>query len=289
MKVVVGGASGYLGRALSASLAADGHEVVALSRGSQRPPGASASLPWSEAGAAVEGAGAVVNLAGVPIGGPRWTAARKAAILSSRVETNQALARAIAGAERPPAVLVTASGIDYYGDSGEEFVDEDSPPGRSFLASICSAWEAAAAAAPVRVVAVRTALVVGPGAPALRLMALPFRLFLGGPVGGGRQYFPWIALDDLVAVYRLAIDDAGLAGAVNAVAPEQLRQREAARVLGAVLRRPSLLPTPAFAVRLALGEEAELLLHGQRARSRRLGGFDFRYLQLREALEASLG
>lgn len=288
MRVALGGGSGYLGRSLTASLAGDGHEVVLLSRRPGRVPGAAAVLPWSEVAGAVEGAAAVVNLAGASIGAPRWTAARKRAIRASRVETTRALAEAIASATRPPTVLVTASGIDYYGDRGEETVDEESAPGRSFLASVCSAWEAAAAAAPVRRVAVRTAFVVGPEAPALRMLALPFRLGLGGPVGGGRQFFPWIALADLVAVYRLAIADERLAGPVNAVAPEQLRQRDAARVLGGVLHRPALLPTPGFAVRLALGEQADLLLHGQRAVSRRLDGFDFSQPELRGALEASL-
>jgi uncharacterized protein (TIGR01777 family) len=145
------------------------------------------------------------------------------------------------------------------------------------------AWEAAAAA-PVRTVAVRSALVVGPGARSLELMALPFRLFLGGPLGDGRQFFPWVARDDLVRVYRLALEDESLAGPLNAVAPEQLRQREAARALGAVLRRPSLVPAPAALLRLALGEEADLLLHGQRAVSRRLAGFAFAFPELRPAL-----
>jgi uncharacterized protein (TIGR01777 family) len=134
---------------------------------------------------------------------------------------------------------------------------------------------------------VRTAFVVGQGAPALELMALPFRAFVGGPLGSGRQFFPWIARDDLVALYRRAIDDETLAGPVNAVAPEQLRQRDAARALGAVLHRPALVPTPAPLLRLVLGEEADLLLHGQRAVTRRLDGFPFRYRELPAALEAA--
>ena len=153
---------------------------------------------------------------------------------------------------------------------------------------MCVAWEAAGAAAPVRHVAVRTALVVGPGAQAIRMMALPFRLFAGGPIAGGHQWFPWVALDDLVRIYRLALDDAALSGPVNAVAPEQLRQRDAAKAIGAVLHRPSLVPVPAAAVRLALGEQADLLLEGQRAVSGKLGGFEFRYPGLRPALEDAL-
>ena len=283
MKVVVGGGSGYVGQALVRSLTGDGHEVVVLSRSAG--PGNAA---WDDAAAHVEGADAVVNLAGTSIGGPRWTRKRKESILSSRVETTRSLIAAIDAADRKPAVLVTASGIGYYGDGGDAVLDEASPPGESFLPRVCVAWEAAAAEAPVRHVAVRTALVVGPGAQAIRMMALPFRLFAGGPIGGGRQWFPWVALDDLVRIYRLAIDDATLSGPVNAVAPEQLRQRDAAKAIGAVLHRPSAMPVPAAAIRLALGEQADLLLEGQRAVSRKLGDFEFRYRGLRAALEDAL-
>jgi uncharacterized protein len=190
---------------------------------------------------------------------------------------------------RPPRVFVSASGIDYFGDSGDAVVDESSPPGETFLARVSVAWEAAAAKAPVRHVSVRTSLVIGPGAQALRLMALPFRFFAGGPVGGGRQWFPWIHLDDIVRLYRQAIEDESLSGPLDAAAPEQLRQREAAREIAAVLHRPSLVPAPAFALRLVLGEQADLLLHGQRAVSRKLNGFEFRYRGLRAALEDALG
>ena len=174
-------------------------------------------------------------------------------------------------------MFVTASGIGFAGDAGDAVVDEDAPYGRSFLAAVCAAWEAAGAAAPVRHVAVRTSLAVGPGADAVRLMALPFRLFAGGRLGDGRQWFPWIHLDDLVRVYRLAIDDESLSGPVDAVAPQLFRQRDAARDFGAVLHRPARVPTPAPVLRAVLGEQADLLLHGQRAVSQRLNGFEFRY------------
>ena len=285
MRVIVAGGAGYVGRALTASLAHDGHEVVVVSR----LPGADGSIGWDAAPAAVDGADAVVNLAGTAIGGPRWTPKRKQAIRSSRVETTRSLVQAIAGANTPPGVFVTASGIDYYGDSGDRLVDESSPAGSTLLAAVCAHWESVAAQAPVRHVAIRTALVVGPSATAIRLMALPFRLFAGGPLGGGRQFFPWIHLDDLVRLYRLAIDDGELAGPLNAVGPQQLRQLDAAKDFGAVLHRPAVLPTPAFALRLALGEQADLLLHGQRATSVKLGDFEFRYRALRAALEDALG
>jgi uncharacterized protein len=283
MRVVIGGGSGLVGRALVRSLAEDGYEAVVLSRGAA--PG---DVSWERAAEQVDGADAVVNLAGTSIGGSRWTRRRKEAIVSSRVETTRTLVEAIEAADRKPAVLVTASGIGYYGAGGDEVLDEESPAGNSFLARVCVAWEAAGAEAPVRHVAVRTALVVGPGAQAIRLMALPFRLFAGGPIGGGRQWFPWISLADLVRVYRVAIDDASLNGPLNAVAPEQIRQREAAKQIGTVLHRPSAVPTPAAAVRLALGEQAELILDGQRAVSRKLDSFEYRYRGLRAALENAL-
>jgi uncharacterized protein len=286
VKVVVAGGSGLIGSALVASLLADGHEVVVVSR---RPVenSVAGTVGWDGVAGEIEGADAVVGLAGVSIGGPRWTRARKEEILSSRVETNRRLAEAIAAAERPPRVFVTASGIDYYGDRGEETIDEASAPGSSFLARVGVEWEAAASS-PARHVAIRTALVVGRGAVAIRLMALPFRLFVGGPLGSGRQWFSWVQLGDLVRIYRLAIDDESLAGPVNAVAPEQLRQREAARCFGAVLHRPSVLSTPAFVLRAVLGEQADLLLHGRRAVSRRLDGFEFGYPTLQGALTDAL-
>lgn len=289
MKVLIGGATGYIGRALCATLAAEGHELRAVARGAAAVPGIEASFAWDELDQAVVGVDAVVNLAGSNIGAPLWTAQRKAAIRSSRVDTTRALAQAIAGATVKPDVFVSASGIDYYGDSGEIEVDEDSPPGSSFLASLCVQWETEAAAAPARQVAVRTAFVIGRDAPALKLMALPVRLYVGGALGNGAQFFPWIHIDDLVGVYRLALADAALAGPINAVAPQQVRQRLLAQELGNVLERPAMLPTPAFVLRLALGEQADLLLHGQRAVSRRLGGFEFRYPTLRAALSEALG
>jgi hypothetical protein len=287
MKVVVGGGSGFVGRALVVSLLADGHEVVVLSRRPSQAKGPGRIAGWETAARELDGADAVVNLAGVSIGGPRWTRGRKAVIVASRVDPTRALVRAIGSATEPPGVFVTASGIDYYGDSSDEIVDESSPAGATFLARVCVDWEAAAATA-VRHVAVRTSLVIGPGAPAIRLMALPFRVFAGGPAGGGRQWFPWIHIDDLVGVYRRAIEDGSLLGPVNAVAPEQLRQRDAARDFGAVLHRPAILPTPTFALRALLGDEADLILHGQRAISRKLGELEFRYRGLRAALEDAL-
>jgi uncharacterized protein (TIGR01777 family) len=190
-----------------------------------------------------------------------------------------------------PRVLVNSSGIDFGGDRGDEIVTEGVDPGSSFLARVCNEWEAAACeacAVGVRTVMLRTPLVIGRDAQALKLLALPFRAGVGGPLGDGRQWFPWIHVDDWVALCRRALADEALRGPVNAVAPEELRQRDAARVLGRVLHRPAIVPAPARALRLALGEQADLLLHGQRARSAKLNGVAFRHATLESALAEAL-
>jgi uncharacterized protein (TIGR01777 family) len=298
--VLVAGGSGFVGRRLVEELATRGYEVAVLSRNPERsaaglPDGARA-VGWNGDWAGeLPGAAGVVNLAGASIGGGRWTTRRKQTILSSRVETTSRLVdaiRALPAARRPP-VLVNASGIDYPGDRGEEPVTEEAGPGGSFLARVCVEWEGAARRAEelgVRVVLMRTSFVFGPRAPAVRLMALPFRLFVGGPLGGGGQWFPWISLEDTARLYALALERHSLSGPVNVVAPEQLRQREVARELGHVLHRPSAFPTPAPLLRLVLGEQADLLLHGQRAEPRKAlaAGFEFRHPLLRAALEEAL-
>jgi uncharacterized protein len=301
-KLVLAGATGFIGRPLVDSLVRDGYEVVVLSRRPESavlPTGARA-VGWDGANVdgwsdELTGATGVINLAGASIGRWRWTVARKREIVRSRVDTTHALVEALGRLrpERRPGVLVNSSGIDYAGDSGDEVVTEQVRPGDSFLARVCVQWEATALGAGalgVRVVAVRTPLVVGRGALALRLMALPFRLFGGGPLGDGRQWFPWAHLEDAVAAYRRALEDERLRGAVNVVAPGLLRQRDAARELGAVLRRPSWLPAPRPALRALLGEQADLLLHGQRAVPAKLTevGFDFAHPNLRAALEDAL-
>lgn len=302
VKVVIAGGAGFVGRHLSASLTSAGHEVTALSRGSaaSEPRAALRIVQWdprSEAGewlALIGQADAVVNLAGSSIGSGRWTRNRMEEILRSRLEATGALVRAIGQAppEQRPAVLVSASGIDYYGDRGEEMVTEDSGPGDSFLAVVCKQWEAAARGAEplgVRVVLVRTALVFAREAPAFRLMLLPFRGFAGGPLGSGSQWFTWIHIDDLVSLYGLALENQSVSGPLNAVAPDLRRQREVAAEIGRVMHRPSVMPAPASLLRLALGRQSDLLLHGRRASSRAAAlGYGFRLGDLPAALKSSL-
>lgn len=300
MKVLIAGGSGFIGRHLSASLIRDGHEVVVLTR---KPPNQVSTgvrlVTWdarSPDGAWVgelDGTDAVVNLAGASIGGGRWTKRRKALLLSSRLEPTSAIVQAIAQrpAGRRPSVLVNASGIDYYPDRRDDQpIEENGPPGTAFLAQMSQQWESAAMraqASGVRVVLIRTALVFGREAPAFRLLTLPFRFFLGGPLGDGGQWFTWIHIDDHVALYRLAIENGGLSGPINAVAPDARREKETAREIGRAMHRPSGFPAPAPMLRLVLGEMADLLLHGRHAvpAQAQAQGYKFRFGSLRAALE----
>ena len=303
MKVLISGGSGFIGSHLVASLAGDGHEVVVLSRRSEAkdPPKRVRYVSWDARSANGEwvkelaGAQGVVNLAGASIGRWPWTRQRIAGLLSSRLSATAALVRALerTPADRRPPVLVSASGIDYYGDRGDETITEDSHPGDSFLARLSEQWEAEAQKAEplgVRVARIRTAMVFGREAFAFRLLTLPFRLFVGGPLGDGRQWFTWIHIDDIVGLYRLALEDARVSGPVNAVAPDIRRERDVAREIGRVLHRPAILPAPAFALRLVLGKEAQLLLHGRHAEPAKAlaYGYRFRLGGLHEALEEAL-
>lgn len=305
MKIVVAGATGFIGRPLVHSLRHDGHDVVVLTRhprkASELFPDGVRSVEWTGAEVEdswaneLEGAGGVVNLAGASIGTRRWTKRRKAVIVGSRVASTAALVAAIArlSPEQRPRVFVNASGIDYYGDRGDEIVTEESSSGQTFLASVCIEWESAALAAErlgVRVVTMRTPLVVSRDAVAFRLLALPFRLFVGGPLGDGRQWFAWVHLADAVGLFRLALVDERVRGALNVVAPDLRPQKEVARMIGNALRRPSRVRIPRAPLRLVLGDQADLLLHGQRAEPRkaRAAGYSYRYGDLDDALAEAL-
>lgn len=297
LTVAVSGATGLIGRALVAFLTSGGHTVRPMVRGAAREGG----IRWSPSEGtidrgALEGVDAVVHLAGAPIGGRRWTEAYKQEILRSRVDGTRLLSEALAGLERPPEVLVSGSAVGFYGDTGPHRVTEDDGSGESFLAEVCRAWEAAtepARAAGIRVVNLRTGIVLAADGGALGPMLPAFRAGLGGPVGGGEQYVPFIARDDIVPVIHRALCDRRLSGPVNAVAPEPVPQREFARALGHVLGRPAVVPTPALALRLAMGREMAdaLVLHGQRVLPDRLQRIGFRWAhpELEEALRFELG
>jgi len=299
--VAVTGASGLVGSALVTGLTSAGHRVVRVVRGAGAASVAGQRLArWDpESGAlepsALAGADAVVHLAGESVAGGRWTEAKKRRIRSSRVDVTRRLAEALPRLERPPRLLVSASAVGYYGDRGSEILREDSAPGPGFLAEVCREWEAAtdpAARAGIRVVRLRIGMVLSRRGGALGAMLTPFRLGAGGPVGSGVQWVSWIAIDDLVGAILHALATESLAGPVNAVAPEPVTNRELARTLGRVLRRPALLPLPAVAARLLFGQMAdELLLASARVEPARLraSGFTFRHARLEDALRHELG
>jgi uncharacterized protein (TIGR01777 family) len=303
MKVLIAGGSGYIGRRLAASLVNDGHTVVVLSRRRQteNSPGALRYVTWdARTGEGdwvkeLSGAQGLVNLAGGNIGSWPWTRRRMADLLSSRLSATAALVEALdrTPAERRPAVLVSASGIDYYGDRADEVITEESLPGDSFLARLSQQWESVAQKAEplgLRVVRMRTSMVFGRGAPAFNLLSLPVRLFVGGSFGSGRQWFTWIHVDDIVGLYRFGLESEQLRGPVNAVAPDIRRQIEVAKEIGRVLHRPTWFPTPAPLLRLALGAESQLLLDGRKAVAdkAKAAGYQFRLGGLPQALEEAL-
>jgi len=297
MIIAVTGSSGLIGTALVDALQAEGQNVRRMVR---RPTeDARHEIRWDPAGGTMDaahlsGIDAVVHLAGEGLAAHRWNDSVKRKIRGSRVDGTRLLCETLASLSVKPAVLVSASAVGYYGDRGEELVDESSPPGGGFLADVCQQWEAAthpARDADIRVVNLRTGVVLSTRGGALAQMLMPFRLGVGGVIGSGQQYISWIALDDLVRVIQFTLHAAALCGPVNAVAPEPVTNREFTKTLGRILGRPTVLPMPASAARLAFGEMAdEMLLGGARVEPRVLStaGFNFKYPQLEPALRDEL-
>ncbi len=298
MRVLVSGASGLIGSSLVPALQRAGHEVIRLVR--PPTPGGPGAVSWDPAAGwievskleAIDGA---VHLSGETILG-RWTADKKKRVKESRVSSTRLLAESLAALNARPRVLVCASGTGYYGDRADELLTEDSTPGTGFLAELCRAWEAAAepaAAAGIRIVHVRTGPVVAPNGGLLGPMLLPFQLGLGGPLGDGRAWWSWIAIDDVVQIYRFALERDEVRGAVNAVAPTAVTNGDFARALGKTLGRPAGLPVPRFALRMLFGEEAvrEAMLSSARVAPARLqaAGFQFAYPVLEAALRHMVG
>lgn len=293
MRVAISGASGFIGSAVARHLEAGGHQVTRLVRGTPR----AGEIHWIPAGALdpqpFEGLEGVVHLAGESISG-RWTAARKARILNSRVQGTLTIAATLARLRQKPRVLVSASAIGFYGTRGEEILDETSSPGSDFLSEVAQQWESAteaAARAGIRVVLLRFGVVLGKSGGALARMLPPFKMGAGGRIGSGQQWMSWVALEDAAGAVEHALTDAGLRGPVNVVAPDPVRNSEFTRALGGVLHRPTVFPMPAIAVKIAFGEMGTTLLLGsQRVLPKRLeaSGFQFKYPELKAALESSI-
>ncbi len=300
MKVTVTGATGLIGTALVTALKGRGDEVTVLSR---NPDQASRELgveavawdPMAEPApsSAIGGRDGVVHLAGEPVA-QRWTESVKRSIRASRDLGTANLVAGIAASEPRPGVLVSSSAVGYYGKHGAEIIDESAPAGSDFLAEVCVEWERRARAAEelgLRVVIVRTGVVLDSGGGALKTMLPPFRAGVGGPVAGGRQYMPWIHLDDIVGIYLAALDGDGWSGPVNGTAPEPVTNGEFSKALGRALGRPAIFPVPAFAIRTLYGEMAEIVTEGQRAVPARTleSGYVFQQPELDAALRSALG
>lgn len=295
MRVIITGGTGLIGRALSNGLAADGHEVIVLTRNINKSSGLDGRVKlekWDSAttagwGGLMDGAGAVVNLVGESIAGEgfppaRWTPERKERILHSRLKAGAALVEAIRAAGQKPAVLVQSSAVGYYGTHGDQPITEDHAAGNDFLAGICKQWETSTAEVEkmgVRRPIARTGLVMSTKGGVLPLMSLPVKLFVGGPIGSGKQQMPWIHLHDEVAALRWLMDTPTATSAYNLSAPNPLSNADLTKAMAKALGRPAFIPTPGFAFQVAFGELAMLLLEGQRAVPTRLlkEGFAFKF------------
>jgi hypothetical protein len=300
MKVVVAGGTGLIGRNLVRSLVTAGHHVTVLSRNSRAYIEGATSLerwdgrthgPWAKV---IDGSDAVINLAGESIGAKRWSTTRKDQIRDSRIGATRAIVDAISAAGSRPSVLVNASGAGYYGDVMQEEVTESHPPGNDFLARLCVEWEREARAAETlgtRVVLARSGVVLHRDALALKRLSLPFKLFVGGALGAGKQYFPWIHLDDEIGAIMFALGNDRIAGPMNAASPQPVTMKEFCAELGKVLHRPSWAPVPAALLRLVLGEMSNMVLTGQGIVPGKLldAGFVFRYPDAGDALAAVFG
>lgn len=305
MKVAITGATGFVGSRLVERLQEEGHHILVLTRNADRArrlfpssvfPNIEivaysplASGDWQQAIAGCDG---VVNLAGAPIAESRWTPERKKEILDSRTIGTQKIVEAISKADPKPAVLVNSSAIGYYGTSETQTFDETNPPGNDFLAQVCQAWEAEAAKVKetgTRLVILRTGIVLGMGG-ALAKMLLPFRLFAGGPLGSGEQWFSWIHREDLVNLIIRSLTHPEMEGIFNATAPQPVRMKELCQTLGQVMHRPSWLPVPDFALELLLGDAAQVVLKGQQVLPKRTqaSGFEYQYSTVRKAVEEVL-
>ena len=299
MKIVIAGATGLIGRSLTKDLLESGHSVVALTRNLQpaKPPQHPALqfVRWDGRTAgdwcqSIIGADAVINLSGQSLASGRWTRRRKQSLISSRVDPTNAIVASINAADRKPKVLVNASAVGYYGPVSSNEVPETAPAGSDFMSNLCVEWERSAQAATelgMRVVLLRSGVVLDPKGGALQKMLLPFRMYVGGPLGSGNQWLPWIHKEDEVRAIRLVLENESISGPVNLAAPEAATMKEFSKAIGEALGRPSFMRVPAFVLRAMLGEMADVVLTGQRVVPQKLlqAGFVFQFPSLRKALE----
>ena len=297
MKLVITGGTGFIGSALCTLLLERGHSLTLLTRSPLPDPIShgikgviwelGSDSPWERV---IDGADGVIHLAGEPIAGKRWTETQKGKLRSSRIDTTRALVAAIAKAKEKPKVLLNSSAIGYYGPHGDEMLTETTEQGTDFLSRVCFEWEEEAIKAEkygLRVIRLRTGIVLGKGGGALAKMVPPFKMFAGGPLGAGRQWMSWIQLEDEIGLILFLLENPNAQGAFNATAPNPVTMKEFCKTLGQVLHRPSWAPVPSFVLRLLLGEMAEMLLNGQRvlpAEAQRLG-YTFKYPNLQGALQ----
>jgi uncharacterized protein (TIGR01777 family) len=302
MRVIITGGTGLIGRTLAEQMSAEGHEVIVLSRNPSRAKGfspgvrlvawdARTSEGWSQS---VEGADAIVNLAGAGLADWLWTKSRKQILVESRIKAGEAVSEAVAKAENKPRVVIQASAIGYYGPQGEQPIKESQAPGDDFLAELCQKWEASSRPVEeqgVRRVIIRTGLVLSRNGGVLPRLLLPIRFFVGGPLGSGEQYYAWIHLQDQVRAIRFLIEDETTRGAFNLTAPNPLPNADFMETLSRSFGRPSWLPVPEFAMRLLIGDMATVVVDGQRAVPAKLeqAGFNFNYSSLEEAMQELSG
>jgi len=300
MRVVITGATGFIGRALCKALHKD-YEVIALSRDAGRAAksvgGLAKVIEWDGRTTGswykqANGAFAIINLAGENIASGRWNESKKAGILHSRLDSSKAVLDTIMQVDKKPTVVIQASAIGYYGPRSDEQLDENSIPGKGFLANVCQRIESSAEEIEgmgVRCIVIRTGIVLGSDGGAFARLVKPFRFYLGGYLGSGRQWFSWIHLDDEIAAIKFLLENEHLKGVFNLTAPQPVTMKEFCKILGKVLHRPAWLNVPAFAARLAFGEMAdEMLLSGQKVLPKRLlnTGFNFQYTNVEQALNA---
>jgi uncharacterized protein (TIGR01777 family) len=297
-RIIITGATGLIGKKLTNALIDRGDEVIVFSRDAEKAksifPKAIDCVEWNykkpeQWKSKLENSDAVIHLAGINLFAKRWNNDFKKTVLESRKLSTNNLVEAIKSVGKKPEVFISASGIGYYGDCGEAVLDETSPKGNDFLADVCDVWESEAQKIGdygIRNIQIRTGLVLSPEDGVLKQMLLPFKLFIGGPLGNGRQWWSWLHIDDIVGIYLYALDNSRLQGPLNAASPNPLRMKEFANALGKVLKRPSLFPVPKFVLKIVIGETTEVVTASQRVDVKKIfeSGYRFKFDNLEDAL-----